>query len=196
MNAKQIIPMLVMLVLVALPAFAQPANGVRKGAPGPVKEGAFPRGRKGMGEWGRGKEIVVAMGKLKKENFEEFKRLDDLRKNDLEKFLVEIKKYLPKRTNDFRKMAQMERACRELAHKIANTEDKDEKAKLEALLKAKLKECFDVMISDATERIARMSQQLKEMKDNEEYILSERFADLTDVNKSMQPPLPPPAPKE
>ena len=168
--------------------------------------------------WGRGNEIMVIMQDLKKNNPEEYDRLTELRKTDTQAFFTEIKKRLPKPKNNMRTMFRMETECRNLALAIAGCKDEEVKTKLEKMLKEKLKESFDFMIADSTERIEKMRKQLEALKANEDSILNERFKHFTspDFMKEMEehgdknapqhkpfghkpgmmPPEPPPEPPE
>ncbi|MBQ7650629.1 MAG: hypothetical protein IJS15_06695 [Victivallales bacterium] len=132
--------------------------------------------------WGRGNEIMVIMQELKKDNPEEYARLTELRKTDTQAFFTEIRKRLPKPKNNMRTMFRMETECRNLALTIAECTDAEVKAKLEKMLKDKLKESFDFMIADSTERIEKMRKQLDALKANEESILEERFKHFTSPN--------------
>jgi len=87
-----------------------------------------------------------------------------------------------------RAMFRMETECRNLALTIAGCTDPEVKAKLEKMLKDKLKESFDFMIADSTERIEKMRKQLEALKANEESILDERFKHFTspDFMKEME----------
>lgn len=168
--------------------------------------------------WGRGNDIMIIMQDLKKNNPDEYARLSELRKTDLQAFFAEIKKRLPKPKNSMRTMFRLETECRNLALTIAGCTDEEVKAKLEKMLKDKLKESFDFMIADSTERIEKMRKQLDALKANEESILEERFKHFTSPDfmkemegrddrkppqqkpfgrkQGMMPPEPPPEPPE
>ena len=161
--------------------------------------------------WGRGNEILIIMQDLKKNKPEEYTRLTELRKTDTQAFFTEIKKYLPKPKNNMQTMFRMENECRNLAIAIAGCSDEEVKAKLEKILKDKIKESFDFMIADSTERIEKMRKQLDALKANEDAILEERFKHFTspEFKKEMEnradkrrrfghspePPPPPPPPE-
>ena len=125
--------------------------------------------------WGRGNDIIVVMEQLKKSNPEEYNRLSELRKTDKQAFFTEIKKRLPSPKNSMRKMFKLETECRNIALTIAECKDEELKKKLEQMLKDKLKESFDFMIEDSTERIEKMRRQLEALKANEDAILEERL---------------------
>ncbi len=130
--------------------------------------------------WGSGSDIAKAMSKLKEEDPEKYAELDELRRNDMEKFLSEIKGLLPKPKNSRRLMYLLEADCRELASEIRNCKDEAEKEKLEALLKARIKEGFDFMMDDSLERLERMRLQIEAMKKNEAKILEMRYKEFID----------------
>ena len=187
-------------------AFAQPKEAM----PRPDgKTGNFRLPPRKFGDWGRGEDIIIAMGKLKKENPEEFKRLDEMRKTDIEGFIREIKKYLPAPKNNHKKIFSLDAECRELARKIKESKDDAEKAVITATLKAKIKESFDIMISDATQRLEKLRKNIESLKENEEYVLSERLDALLnpvkfhsgkkpaeDDKNALLPPPPPPKPED
>ena len=79
-------------------------------------------------------------------------------------------------------MGQLDRECFELARNIVDCKDNTEKAKLEEQLRAKIKEAYDFMLQDYSERLQRMTKQLETLKENEEAILAERFKMLTDTD--------------
>ena len=138
-------------------------------------------GRKG-GPWnpGRGNEVLMIMSKLKKENPEEYERLEALRKSDIRAFVNEIRKHMPAPNENMKKMGQLDRECFELARSIRDCKDAAEKARLEEQLRTKIKEAFEFMLEDYAERLQRMTKQLEALKENEAPILEERFKMLID----------------
>ncbi len=124
----------------------------------------------------------MIMSKLKKENPQEYERLENLRKTDIRAFVNEIRKYMPAPNGNMRRMGQLDRECFELARSIQECKDPAEKTKLEEQLRAKIKEAFDFMLQDYDERLQRMTKQLESLKENEETILEERFKMLTDTD--------------
>ena len=139
-------------------------------------------GRKGPWNPGRGNEVLMIMSKLKKENPEEYERLENLRKTDIRAFVNEIRKHMPMPNGNMKRMGQLDRECFELARNIVDCKDNTEKAKLEEQLRAKIKEAYDFMLQDYSERLQRMTKQLETLKENEEAILAERFKMLTDTD--------------
>ncbi len=139
-------------------------------------------GRKGAWNPGRGNEVLMIMSKLKKDNPEEYERLENLRKTDIRAFVNEIRKYMPVPNGNMMRMGQLDRECFELARTISDCKDAAEKTKLEERLRSKIKEAYDFMLQDYSERLQRMTKQLEALKENEEAILEERFKMLTDTD--------------
>ena len=161
--------------------------------PGGRKYGSFWKGGEhGPGKssylFSRGNAMLVIMSKLKKENPEEYERLENLRKTDLHAFITEIRKHLPAPTGTMEKIDQIRHDCNELGDKIRKTQDAQEKAKLEDVLRTKIKEGFEYTLQDYTERLQRMTQQLEALKENEDYILEEHFKMYT--TPKPEPPQP------
>lgn len=119
-------------------------------------------------------DIFVFMSKLKKENPEEYARLNQLRKTDFKAFITEMKKRLPKRP-DFNKIGELKKQERELARKIMETEDAAEKEKLTAELKQKIKEDFEVMLKEAEARLEMMMQRVNTIRENEEQFCKDKL---------------------
>ncbi len=169
--------LLAICALIASAAFANPD------APPPDIGGNMPRPSRPPADtfanWGRGNDIMVVMEELKKSKPEEYARLLELRRTDKQAFFMEIKKHLPKPRTSMHTMFRLENECRNLANVIAGCNDKEVKEKLEKMLKDKLKESFDFMIQDSTERIDKMRKQLEALKANEDAILEERFRMFT-----------------
>ncbi len=186
MKPHTIYSLLAICAVILSSAFAQ--------NPPPPKDGRFPHGPRppadSFANWGRGNDIIVAMEELKKNNPEEYKRLTELRQTDTQAFCSEIKKLLPKPKNSMRTMFRLETECRRLALAIAGCTDAKVKEDLEKMLRDKIKESFDFMIEDSTERIEKMRKQLDALKANENAIIDERFKQFTspDFMKSMEGP--------
>ena len=167
-------------VLLAFTAFAHEAPKEK----GPEKKPNFAEMNKPQPKnmhLGRWHDVAITMGKMKKENPEEFTRLNNLRKSNPAAFIQEIRPYLPKPTPSpsIIKANQIETECRELAAKIKATGNPEEKAELELKLKTKLRESFDALLASSTERIEHIQKQIQELKENEEYIINDRFDFLT-----------------
>ena len=179
---------ILMVVLAALvfQVFAQeglpPPPPEGRGASGmePQHGPGGEHGRKGAWTPGRGNEVLMIMTKLKKENPEEYERLETLRKTDIRAFVNEICKYKQIPSGNMKRMGQLDRECFELARAILECKDAAEKAKLEEQLRSKIKEAYDFMLQDYSERLQRMTKQLEALRENEEAILDERFKMLTD----------------
>ena len=168
------------LILLSLAAFAQEAPKEKAtGDQKKISEINKPR-PKNM-HFGRWHDVAIAMGKMKRDNPEEFSRLNNLRQSNPAAFIQEIRAYLPKPTPSpsIIKANQIDAECRELAAKIKATKNPDEKAELEQKLKAKLRESFDALLASATERIEHIQKQIQELKENEEYIINDRFDFMT-----------------
>jgi len=161
------------------------ANGaVERPFPPPPEMGNKPPMHPGMPRKNpmlspRMQRVILIMGKLKKENPKEFARLDEMRRKNPRAFVEEIRKYLPKPKAMDRKHQILETECRELAAKIRATKNAAEKEKMTKELRAKLQEEFNLMLSDAMERVTKIQQQIKELKENEEFIISGRLEDMT-----------------
>ncbi|MBQ7177509.1 MAG: hypothetical protein IJS08_08850 [Victivallales bacterium] len=173
---------LLLIMTLSVVSYAQ-AHGEEKHGPRAEK---FKEGehRKPM-RWGGGPspDIFVFMSKLKKENPEEFARLNQLRKTDFKAFITEMKQRLPKRP-DFNKIGELKKQERELAKKIMETEDAAEKEKLTAELKQKIKEDFDVMLKEAEARLEMMMQRVTAIRENEEQFCKDKLEFLLrDTNK-------------
>ena len=127
----------------------------------------------------RWQEIVLTMSKLSKENPEEYARLKALRSSNPPAFIQEIRKYLPRPKGINANLAKTDTECRELAAKIKASKNDAEKAELEKQLKAKLHEGFNLIIANATERVETIQKQIQQLKEQEEYIVNDRFEMLT-----------------
>lgn len=138
--------------------------------------------------WGGGPspDIFVFMNKLKKENPEEYTRLNELRKTDFKAFITEMRQRLPKRP-DFNKIGELKKQERELAQKIMETEDAAEKEKLTAELKQKIKEDFDVMLKEAEARLEMMMQRVAAIRENEEQFCKDKLEFLLRDNDKDKP---------
>lgn len=145
-------------------------NG-RPGVPPPeMQQRAMPAG---MGS--RADDVVIIMNRLKKENPEEYARLDQLRQTNHGQFFAEIRKLLPRETNAIQTMMENERVCRQLAQKIRACQNEEEKAKLEAELKEKIVSNFDATIAEATARIEKLQARIAAYKENRDDILEARY---------------------
>ena len=177
MRTHTIHSLLAICAMIAAAAFAAPD------APPPDMGGKMPHPphppADAFANWGRGNEIMVVMEELKKSKPEEYARLTELRKTDKQAFFTEIKKHMPKPRTSMHAMFRLENECRSLANAIAGCNDKEVREKLEKMLRDKLKESFDFMIQDSTERIEKMRKQLEALKANEDAILDERFKQFT-----------------
>jgi len=171
MSMKCISNLTFVLLFVCAASFAQ-APGWEKREPRPekFKDGEHP---KPMG-WGASGDIFVVMNKLKKENPEEFERLNQLRKTDFKAFIVEMKQRLPKRP-DFNKIGELKKQERELAKKIIEAGDPAEKERLTAELKSKIKEDFDIMLKEAEARLDMMMQRVAAIRENEDAFLKDKM---------------------
>lgn len=127
----------------------------------------------------RWQEIVLTMSKLSKENPEEYARLKALRSSNPPAFIQEIRKYLPRPKGINVNLAKVETECREIAAKIKAAKSDAEKAELEKQLKTKLHESFNLVIANATERVETIQKQIQQLKEQEEYIVNDRFEMLT-----------------
>ena len=127
----------------------------------------------------RWQEIVLTMSKLSKENPEEYARLKALRSSNPPAFIQEIRKYLPRPKGINVNLVKTETECKEIAAKIKAAKNDAEKAELEKQLKAKLHESFNLMIANATERVETIQKQIQQLKEQEEYIVNDRFEMLT-----------------
>ncbi|HOG52171.1 MAG TPA: hypothetical protein PKY10_16400 [Lentisphaeria bacterium] len=125
--------------------------------------------------WGRGEEVVKLLEKLKAEDPQEYDRLEQLRKSDVEKFFREIRSRLPRRDGFTSKISPIEQRCQELSRSYLAAKDDAEKARIEAELRKALKESFDLVISDAQARIERLQKQVGDLQAKEERILAERL---------------------
>lgn len=165
-------------ILLSLSALVSALSLSAQEAPPPPGPGPRPM-MSPFENWGRGNDIIVVMEELKKNDPETYTKLAELRKSDLTAFMAEIKKHLPKDKYPMRKMFKLETECRSLALTIADCKDEAVKEKLQEMLRDKIKESFDFMISDSTERIEKMRKQLEALKANEESFLEERYKQFT-----------------
>ena len=120
-------------------------------------------------------DVVILMNRLKKENPEEYARLDQLRQTNHGQFFAEIRKLLPRDNNAIQKMMENERLCRQIAQKIKGCQDEQEKAKLEAELREKIVANFDATIEEAAARIEKLQARLEAYKENRDDILEARY---------------------
>ncbi len=142
----------------------------------------------------RGEDMRVLMNKLKTENPEEYARLQELRKTDKQQFFKELRQHMPKRNNGNGELWKSERECRELVRQIKAAQNEEEREKLVAQLKVKLNENFDLMVSNAQERIDMMTAKLEEIQKNKDLIISERFKSY--LAEEFAPTMPPPRGKK
>lgn len=125
--------------------------------------------------WGRGEEVVKLLEKLKAEDPQEYERLEQLRKSDVEKFFREVRSKLPRRNEFGSKLSPIEQRCQELSRSYLTAKDDTEKVRIEAELRKALKESFDLVISDAQARIERLQKQVADLQAKEKQILAERL---------------------
>lgn len=149
-------------------------NGM-KGArvEGEGREGR-PRHRPGE-RWGRGAEVQELMAKLKKEQPEEFERLEALSKSDRVAYYAEIGKMLPERSMRNSKLGALEQQCRDLGIQYREAQDEKEKARLKAELEAAVKESFDLMLADSKRRLEALQERLDSLEAKEGEILAQRL---------------------
>ncbi|MBQ6472034.1 MAG: hypothetical protein IJJ33_08625 [Victivallales bacterium] len=200
MNSRSVFSWLLALLTLGVTAFAQPADtpppgdgeGLRPPAAKPEWQGKRPPHRK-PGEWLRGEDILLLMNKLKKENPEEFKRLDELRRTDRAQFFGAIRKYMPKRMPFNAEVMRNEQACRELARKIHTSTEVAEKERLTKELREKLAANFDLMVENAEQRLKQMQERLTALRENRQEILEERYKSYVTagLDESLPPPPPP-----
>ena len=182
---------LILVVTLSAVSYAQaPGEGRHEPRPERFKDGEPHKPMR----WGGGPspDIFVFMSKLKKENPDEYARLNQLRKTDFKAFIAEMKQRLPKRP-DFNKIGELKKQERELARKIKETEDATEKEKLTAELKQKIKEDFDVMLKEAEARLDMMMQRVNTIRENEEQFCNDKLEFLLRNNDqdTNNPPRPP-----
>jgi hypothetical protein len=142
--------------------------------------------------WGKGQDVVKLLEKMKAENPEEYRRLEELRRTDLEQFFREVRGKLPRRSEFAGKIGQIERQCREMGQQYLAAKDEAEKKRLEAELLTLLKESFDLVIKDAKGRIERLQKHVDDMQVNEQKILDERRKMFLQAAQDAPPPPPPP----
>jgi len=203
MNGKCFFSCFLALLMLGGVAIAQPASAPpsakdgehRPSAVRPDWQGKRPPFRK-PGEWIKGEDILLIMNKLKKENPEEFKRLDELRRTDRAQFFGAIRKYMPKRTPFNADVFRNEQACRELARKIHISTDVAEKERLAKELREKLAANFDLMIESTEQRLKQMSERLVALKENRQEILEERYKSFVTAGFDESLPPPPHPPRE
>ena len=203
MNSRGVFSWLLTLLTLCVAALAQPSgapppsdgDGLTTPSGRPEWAGKRPPHRK-PGEWLRGEDILLLMNKLKKENPEEFKRLDDLRRPDRAQFFSAIRKHMPKRAPFNAEVIRNEQACRELARKIHTSTDVAEKEKLAKELREKLAANFDLMVESAEQRLRQMQERLVALKENRQEILEERYKSYVTAGFDESLPPPPPPPRE
>ena len=144
--------------------------------------------------WGKGEEVVKLLEKLKTENPQEYQRLEELRKTDVEKFFREVRSKLPRRSEFISKIGLIEQKCRDLSRDYRAAKGEADKARVEAELRTALKESFDTVISDAHARIERLQKQVGDMQANEMKILTDRLQMFLSGEHDGAAPPPPPAP--
>jgi len=145
--------------------------------------------------WGKGEEVVKMLEKLRAEDPQEYERLEQLRKSDVEKFFREVRSRLPRREGFSSKISPIEQRCQELSRSYLAAKDDAEKARIAAELRKALKESFDLVISDAQARIERLQKQVGDLQAKEEQILAERLQMfLSGEQDGALAPQPPPGP--
>ncbi len=157
------------------------------------------------GNWGWGDVLIQTMAKLKKDNAEEYKRLEMLRRQDKQAFFKEISKYLTERPKVREHMRQMQE-CLELCRDYRRARTDEERNAIHAEIEVKARESFESMLKDAHARLDMLQKNLAEMEENKDAIIEEGIKVLTDKSFPLpdmrwrkggpaeEPPQPPPPP--
>ncbi len=157
------------------------------------------------GNWGWGDVLIQTMAKLKKDNAEEYKRLEMLRRQDKQAFFKEIGKYLTERPKVREHMRQMQE-CLELCRDYRRARTEEERNAIHAEIEVKARESFESMLKDAHARLDLLQKNLAEMEENKDAIIEEGIKVLTDKSfplpdmrwrkggPAKEPPQPPPEP--
>ena len=122
MKMKNMWNLVVGVVILGCVAMAQDEGGPRPPEGGPRP----PRGERmeqrmlppGGGFASRADDLVILMNRLKKENPDEFARLDKLRQTNHGQYMAEIRRLLPRENKAIQAMMENERNCRLLAHTL------------------------------------------------------------------------------
>jgi hypothetical protein len=149
--------------------------------------------------------LIQTMAKLKKDNAEEYKRLEMLRRQDKQAFFKEIGKYLTERPKVREHMRQMQE-CLELCRDYRRARTEEERNAIHAEIEVKARESFESMLKDAHARLDLLQKNLAEMEENKDAIIEEGIKVLTDKSfplpdmrwrkggPAKEPPQPPPEP--
>lgn len=194
------------------------------GGPAPAGADAGGAGRK-AGRDGAGGEFMQRLQRLKADNPAEFERLKALRENDPEAFRKEVREKFReggvlgrgegpagRDGSDMRpRSIPEEEACIELSHKFNEAKDPADKEKLKTDLKAAIAVAFEKRLAAQRERIDKMEQSLKSIREqivarekNRDDVCKARLEELTkdpslrwgDEPHGAPPPPPPPNPEE
>lgn len=180
--------------------WSQENDGAKKGQGGLSRENGayFPHPRR------RGKPKVRRVDgrgmmkgtdvfeSLKKEDPERFQKLMRLRETDPDAFRAQLKEFLAARSpsgiggSRWSGVVTSEEECRELARLYHETDDEDEKKAISGKLLEKIQETFELRQEGARERLARMEEEIAEIRSvlerreqNREEICRARLEELT-----------------
>lgn len=175
-----------MMVFCLLSATAGAQNPVRRGgsweAGGkPVRDIETPGHLAGAGTgW---------MDEFKKENPEDFDRLQKLRTEDPEKFREELRRRMKERMERGmqHRASRHDAACEELRRAYREAETDEQKAEIKVKLEGAVQEAFDARLADQKEMVERLEKQLEKLKEqiatreaNRAEICARRVGELTD----------------
>lgn len=149
--------------------------------------GRFERdARRHMGE-----QLRQLLDKLKREQPEEYQRLEQLKKSDRAAYFEEIRKLMPRRPWFPGKVEKLDRQCFELSQQYRQARTQAEKDAILKELQAAVEKATDTMITDLRQRLERMGKRLEEMEKNREQLIQDRLQLLLKTKKNMPPPPPP-----
>ena len=122
-------------------------------------------------------ELHEFLERLKEENPEEFKRLEELRRKDRRAFREELARKLPRKPWEMmdRRQLELDRECWELARKVRECQDPQEAQRLQAQLKAKVEETVDLLVNQTRKRLEEMNKRLQAIEENRDNILEKKM---------------------
>ncbi len=122
-------------------------------------------------------EILEFREHLEKEDPEEFKRLEELKRTDRKAFREEMSKHVPRKYRDNleKRLVILDRDCWELVKKIQKSTSPTERDAFLEQLKEKNSEMLDLFINQTKTRLKEMTQRVQILEVNREQILEKKL---------------------
>ncbi len=122
-------------------------------------------------------EILEFRERLEKEDPEEFKRLEELKRSDRKAFRQEMSKHIPRKYRDNleNRLITLDRECWALSRKIQKAASPTERDALMAQLSAKNSEMLELFINQTKDRLKEMTKRVEVLEVNKEEILQKKL---------------------